>query len=192
MFSRSHLLVAVGAALVVGLLLSDASVGESAPPVKIGFVNIFKVRSKSNAQTKLIKMFQAEIDLQRKKLKNRSLKNKKLLREEVPLFEEGTPDQEKLLRRIDLENYTINLEEKALRKRVLKEDYRIMEEFMNELSRVVDTYAEANGYSAIFLHRPMAGIKSEGDRLNACNQWVLTRNKALDLTDEVIKIMNKE
>ena len=187
-----HGLAVLIAILVAGLIVSEASVGGSEPPVKIGFVNIFKVQGNTKKQVELIKALSMKLEQEQKALRDRRIKNEKRYREELPLYEKGSPERENLEKEIKIEDQTLKIENQMLRVRFSRGEARLYEEFLKDLYKTLDAYAEANSFSAIFLRRRVTKIESPEDVTNANNQWVLYHNKALDLTDEVITIMNKE
>ncbi len=197
MFGKSrglpvHWLAISIAILVAGLIVSEASVGGTEPPVKIGFVNIFKVRGKSKKQVQLLQEFGKKIEQQQKALQDRGAKNEKRLREELPLYEKGTKEREDLFVKIKIEDQSLKIENQMLRDRYNVGKARLFEDFLKDLYKKLDAFGEANGFSAIFLQRRVTKIESADDLLYANSQWVLYHNKALDLTDEVITIMNKK
>jgi Skp family chaperone for outer membrane proteins len=192
MFWKTKLIVAIGAAVFGGLFLVQAPRSESGPELKIGFVDIFKVRSLSKKHVALVK----ELNEEKKRLADRLIQGKKdiekRVREELPLYEKRTPEAEKLETELELKAYSLKLEEKRLMGQMNRKHLDLLESYVRDLSEAVRSYGKKNGFAAIFLRKIVPEVSEVRDVINVNNLWVLYHDEALDVTDEIVKVLNQE
>jgi len=192
MFWKTKLIVAIGAAVFGGLFLVQTPRSESGPEIKIGFVNIFKVRRLSKKHTALLEKLNEE----KKRLSDRWIQGKKntekRIREELPLYEKGTPEAAKLEHELRLKLYGLELEEKSLMAQMQRQHLELLESYVRDLNEAVQSYGKKNGFTAIFLRKEIPEVSQPQDVISVNNLWVLYHDEALDITDEIIKVLNKE
>lgn len=195
MFQKTSLITLTAAALFGGfggLVLVNGPQDPASAAPRIGFVDISNVQNDCAKQkaivAKLEKQFNGAID----QIKEREVALGKQAREELPLYEVGTEEHERLKMKLKVEEYEINLASKALRAKARVERYRLTEAFMDQIKKVIADYSKQNGFDAIFLHRPVQRIQGEETYRAAIGQWVLYRNEALDVTKDITSLMDKQ
>ena len=191
MMVKTNVLAALLGVLGGGFLLTDPAPGPAAAELKIGFVDMFKVRSASKHVDALVKKFEEDMNREQKAILERQETLKKQLREELPLYEEGSPEFEKLRLDLQIKEHRLKLEKQQLLNKIKRGELRVWEDFMTRLQQVVGEWGGKNGYSAVLLERPVNQVRSSDDLMAAVNQWVLYRDKALDVTDEIIKVFDQ-
>lgn len=169
----------------------DAAPPAAKPAVKFGFVNAFDVQRGYVKQKEATARIQKSLDAALNQLKEREKAYLKQYREELPLFEPGTAECEKLRAKLQVEKYEIKVVSESIKARAQREEFGMIEDFMTDLRKAVADYSKKHGYDAIFLHREVKKIRGQESFNWIRSQWVLYRDEALDLTDEVLTEMNK-
>ena len=194
MVGKVSLLLAAGAVLLGGAVLVQdppKPPADAMPAVKIGFVDMFRVQEQSARQKEAFGKLQEQTMRDKQGLEKRVTDLQKKQREELPLFEEGSPEFEKLRVEILTEEQHIKFLQRSLIERLKRENARLLDVFYKELQQVVGAFARQHGYTAILLDRPLQKIRSEESILMLNNQWVIYRDPKLDLTDRIIALMDK-
>ena len=99
MVGKVSLLLAAGAVLLGGAVLVQdppKPPADAMPAVKIGFVDMFRVQEQSARQKEAFGKLQEQTMQDKQGLEKRVTDLQKKQREELPLFEEGSPEFEKL------------------------------------------------------------------------------------------------
>jgi len=192
MFWKTNVIVAIGAAVFGGLFLVQTPRSESGPEIKIGFVNLFKVRSLSKKHAGLIRKLDAEKKRMETKIREDKMRIQKRAREELPLYERGTPEAETLERELLIEEYRIKIEEKSTEAKLRRQHMKLADGYVQDLQKVVGDYGRKNGYTVILLCRDTFRVNDTQDLISVNSWWVLYHDAALDVTDEIVKIMNQE
>jgi Skp family chaperone for outer membrane proteins len=193
MVGKVSLLLAAGAVLLGGaVLVQDPKPPANAmPAVKIGFVDMFRVQEQSVRQKEAFGKLQEQTMQDKQGLEKRVADLQKKQREELPLFEEGSPEFEKLRVEILTEEQHIKFLQRSLIERLKRENARLLDQFYKELQQIVGVYAREHGFTTILLDRPLQKIRSEESILMLNNQWVIYRDPRLDLTDRIIALMDR-
>ena len=159
------------------------STADAAAP-KLGAVNLQIVLDKSDAGKKALES-----------LKSRAVHERKVLEQkrDAIINLEKELDSQKMMMRPE----TISEKERALKKlkrefKLYREDTesmfkqeqgRVMRKVINDIMRVIKKYGKDNGYTLIM---------EKGDGANMGGPVVLYIDSSIDLTADVIKILNKE
>ncbi|MBN2489592.1 MAG: OmpH family outer membrane protein [Planctomycetes bacterium] len=191
MVVKINVLAALLGVLGGGLVLVSPAPAPQEPAVKIGFVNIFKVRNASKQQEGLDQKLGAALEREQKAWQEREDKLGKQLREELPLYEKGSAEYNKLKLALQLDEHRLKLEQQQILADYERQGLAVLEEFMKRLERVVGDYAAAHGFTAILLSRPVPAVKSREELQALNNQWVIYHDRSLDVTDDIIKVFDQ-
>jgi len=180
--------------MMAGLTVLAAAVGArgQTTPLKIGFVDLDRVledyKKKQEGEAKLRSDYEEDL----KKLRERRAKIEETI-QEIQILEVGSTERDLRELETQMDIHRIKLEQDRLEKRYQKNHTAKLRELYLEIVKKVEEYGRANGYTAILARR--GDLKPEDRRellTLIISQSVLYHDPSLDVTQEVLKLLNKD
>jgi outer membrane protein len=179
--------------MMAGLaVLVTAAAARGQATLKIGVVDLDRVleeyKKKQDAEAKLKNDYDTEL----KKLEE-SLARIREKNQELSVLEKGSTEYDLRQLEAEVERYRIKLEQESLGRRHEKNRTAKMRELYLDIVKKVEEYGKANGFSAILAKRGDFKPEDRRELLTLIiSQSVLYHDPGLDVTQEVLKLLNKD
>lgn len=191
------LILVVGIVLTVGKIMMLCSAPEQQPgSLKIGIVNINEVFTKFKKRDALIDQLKKSQDEENANVKKIEDKIKNLQKQ---LEEFKTPEGDlwnAIAGEIDVLRLQREQSIKLITKRLTKKQNDYMAQLYNDIRNVVNKYAKEKGFTIVLKTEPQYIQLEEDQQENATmgmyTRSVLYHDKTMDITPDIIKILNGE
>jgi len=190
--SKSTVLL-LAVVLVAGALAGTAASQAVYAPAKIGFVNVANV-FKGYRRVKEIES-QVAADLQKvdEGLMQR-FNDLKKQSGELEILLEGTAEYRKLQRELEREKFLLEWDQKDQKEAVRRKLVQSMTQVYRLVRNEAENYARRSGLNAVFMVNEvqMEPRNQQELQMLIASHPVLFWDKPLDLTDEILKVMNED
>lgn len=190
MYPRLKLTLTVVAAMIGGAFLAP-NAAKAPEPAKIGFVDMERVESKHTRNFAAREKLAEEAKEAGKGFRDRQTEVKRKMREDLQLFQPGTPEHNRMFLDLKTEEHKIKLEQQMALGSFSDRRVALEEAFYAEVTAKAEAFAKKNGYDVIQLTRKLPRVKQDVDLIMLRNQWVVYRDAKLDVTDAFIEWVNK-
>jgi Skp family chaperone for outer membrane proteins len=182
---------AVLAAAVFALLPRNAT-SQGAPPSRIAFVDVARIFKDYKRASEVQQETRTEIQKVEAQLRERFEALKKM-RDDLDLLVPGTPEYEQKKRDVDFEAFKLEDEEKQVKQKILENAVKKMNLVYTEIRREAENFALRNNLEAVFMmnDQEIDARSLEELQVLIASRPVLYREKARDVTDAVLQVLNK-
>lgn len=176
--------------ILVKGILTEPQAGKSG--LKIGVVNILQVFRNYLRVNDIQSAVNREKDLMNADIDEMQGKLKKLVEEIKELPKDSELAKEKMLESVSLEAQ-VKFKTDYWNKLVAEKMNKLTAELFNEISDSISEYAEAHGYDLILKTTTRKIEKLDGDANDLIDKRiVLYHDKSMDLTQDIINLLNKK
>ncbi|MEN8149923.1 MAG: OmpH family outer membrane protein [Planctomycetota bacterium] len=190
-FLSKPVTLVLAAMLVAGALAGTAASQAVFAPAKIGFVEVTKVfqgyRRVGEIEQRAvedIKRIDEALMVRFNELKKRSA--------ELGILLEGTAEYRKLQRELEREKFQLEWDQKDQKEAVARAHVKGLSQIYTEIKNEAENFARRSGLNGVFLVNvvPREPRNPQELQMLIASHPVLYWDKGLDLTDEILKIMN--
>ncbi|MCU0725912.1 MAG: OmpH family outer membrane protein [Planctomycetes bacterium] len=184
-------LVALVAAVLVLWLPGDAS-SQGVPASRLAFVDVARVFKEYKRASDVQQETRVEIQKVELQLRERYEKLKKM-RDDLDLLVPDTKEFNEQKRALDFEAFQLEYEEKQQKQAILANAVTKMNRVYTEIRREAENFALRNNLEAVFMmnDQEIDARSLEELQVLIASRPVLYREKARDVTDSILSVLNK-
>ncbi len=181
------------AILVAAVAFSVArpAASQNAPSGKIAFVDVARVFKEYKKAGDVNQMTRTEIQKLEAELRGRFEELKKL-RDDLDLLVAGTPEYTQKKQTVDFESFRLEYEEKTRKQAIMDGAMKRLNLVYREIRTEAENYALRNGLEAVLMFNDQEVEARSPEELMViiASRPVLFREKARDITDSILQILN--